>query len=242
MRKVLNGILALLIIGSVLTFQPNSMASATSSSTTWGDYSLMFTRSAGQYYAGTQVGGQWAWAPQSATVSDISWGDPASWPPKYAERLILSGNWVLLDGYSNGQGSQPVQVQRVTSEKLGDASCNNMKPIASDNGRQHYAQWNTPSADYCLDATGSITSTTTGTVVHFRHRQQWGAPATCSNAYIANRSCITQHEQWWDDNGHSYALQLDRTQYLAKGLGMAFKIRQTYPTSWSADGRYYWYW
>jgi hypothetical protein len=24
--------------------------------------------------------------------------------------------------------------------------------------------------------------------------------------------------------------------------GMAFEIRQTYPTDWSADGRYYWTW
>ena len=48
--------------------------------------------------------------------------------------------------------------------------------------------------------------------------------------------------QWWDDNGHPYGLQLDRTQYIARGLGMAFEIRQTYPSAWLADGRYYWTW
>jgi hypothetical protein len=43
----------------------------------YGDYSLMFKRSAGQYKVGRWAG-QWAWSPQSATASDISWGDPAT--------------------------------------------------------------------------------------------------------------------------------------------------------------------
>jgi hypothetical protein len=54
--------------------------------------------------------------------------------------------------------------------------------------------------------------------------------------------CVTQNEQWRDDNGHHFSLVLDRTQYIARGLGMAFKIQQTYPVTWSADGRYYWSW
>jgi hypothetical protein len=69
-----------------------------------------------------------------------------------------------------------------------------------------------------------------------------GPPAACSNSYLSGQTCITQHEQWWDDNGHAYGLQLDRTQYIARGFGMAFEIRQTYPTTWAADGRYYWTW
>jgi hypothetical protein len=230
-----------LLIGSVVAFLPTKVASAAAPST-WGDYSLMFNRSAGQYFAGAQVGGQWAWSPQSSTVSDISWGDPATWPPRYAERFMVSGNWVLLDGYSGGAGQPVTQIQRVTSEKLGDAYCNNMQPLASDGGRQHYAQWNTPNTGYCLDAVGTITSATSATVVNFRHIQQWSAPVACSNTYFSNRTCIVQREMWWDDNAHPYALQIDRSQYIAQGLGMAFKVVQTYPSNWAADGRYYWYW
>ena len=237
MRKISLFLIAILTLGGSLFVRPVQAATTD----TWGDYSQMFSRSAGQYYSGNQVGGQWAWSPQSATVSDISWGDPATWPPQYAERFIKSGNWVLLDGYSSGAGQPVTQVQRVTSEKMGDATCNNMVPLAPDGGRQHYVQWSIPSKGYCLEAVGTITGTN-GTVVNFRHRQQWAAPAACSNAFIRNRTCISQHEQWWDDNGHAYGLQLDRSGYLAKGLGMAFKIRQTYPSIWSADGRYYWNW
>jgi hypothetical protein len=232
-------LVAVVVAAGVAVVAPGGAAQAAE---TYGDYSLMFSRSAGQYWSGSQVGGQWAWSPQSATVSDISWGDPASWPPSYAERLVRSGDWVELDGYSDGQGKPVTEVQRVTSETIGDAACANMTPLASDGGRQHYARWTIPAAGYCLDATGTITSTVNGSVVHFRHRQVWGAPAGCSNAYFSGQRCITQHEQWWDDNGHPYGLQIDRTQYIARGLGMAFKIPTTVPITWTADGRYYWTW
>jgi hypothetical protein len=241
MRKIAKLGLLLVTLSVALVLQTSHFASAATTDN-WGNYSLMFSRSAGQFYSGNQVGGQWAWSPQSATTSDVSWGDPANWPPQYAEHFIKSGDWVMLDGYSSGPGQPVSQVQRVTTETQGNASCNNMTPIASNGKRQHYAKWNIPTSGYCLDATGTITSTANGTVVHFRHRQQWSAPAPCTNAYYTNRVCITQHEQWWDDNGHSYSKQLDRTQYLAKNLGMAFKIKQTFPSNWSAEGRYYWKW
>ncbi|WP_433182072.1 hypothetical protein [Actinoallomurus sp. CA-150999] len=227
--------------GAALVFAGTTAARAAEPET-YGDYSLMFSRSAGQYFAGDQVGGQWAWSPQSAATSDISWGDPAKWPPSYAEHFVRSGDWVELDGYSDGQGRPVTEVQRVTSEKVGDADCGGMSDLPSDGGRQHYARWTIPATGYCLDAVGTITSTANGSVVHFRHRQQWTPPASCSNAYFSDRRCITQHEQWWDDNGHAYGLQIDRTQYVARGLGMAFAIRQTAPVQWSADGRYYWSW
>jgi hypothetical protein len=209
---------------------------------TYGAYSLMFSRSAGQYFAGGQVAGQWAWSPQSATVSDISWGDPATWPPASAERFIRRGNWVELTGYSDGQGQPVTEVQRVTSDWIGDAQCHHLVKLPSDGGLERYVKWAIPAAGYCLKAAGTITSTVNGSVVHFRHVQQWSPPAPCSNAYFTGQTCISQHEQWWDDNGHPFSLQLDRTQYIALGLGMAFEIRQTYPTDWSADGRYYWTW
>jgi hypothetical protein len=209
---------------------------------TYGQYALMFGKSAGQYYAGGQVAGQWTWSPQSATASDISWGDPATWPPASAEHFIRRGNWVELAGYSDGQGKPVTEVQRVTSDKIGNADCEHMRALPADGHREYYVKWSIPATGYCLDAVGTITSTANGTVVHFEHKQQWGPPAPCSNAYLTGQVCITQHEQWSDDNGHPYGLQLDRTQYIARGLGMAFEIRQTYPTTWAADGRYYWTW
>jgi hypothetical protein len=235
-----------LVLAAVSILVSGPAASAASSSAlndpTWNDYSLMFSRSAGQYHADGQAAGQWAWTPQNSTTSDISWGDPATWPPKSGERFIKSGDWVLLDGFSDGSGLAPNQIQRVSSEKIGDANCNFMTNLSSDNNRQHYVKWNIPATSYCLDAVGTITSTRTGIVVNFRHRQQWSAPTVCSNAYFVNQTCIIQHEQWWDDNGHPYALRHDRSQYIAQGLGMAFKVRQTYPFTWGADGRYYWKW
>jgi hypothetical protein len=113
---------------------------------------------------------------------------------------------VELDGYSSGQGQPVTEVQRVTSEMIGDASCGNMRPLPSDGGRQHYVTWNISALAYCLDAVGTITSTVNGSVVHFEHKQQWGPPAPCSNAYLSGQTCITQHERWWDDNGHPYGL------------------------------------
>ena len=88
---------------------------------TWNDYSLMHARAAGQFWSGGMVAGQWAWSPQSASSSDISWGDPAFWPPSYGEKLLLSadGQWVLLDGFSEGTGLPTRNVQRVTSELIG---------------------------------------------------------------------------------------------------------------------------
>jgi hypothetical protein len=216
--------------------------SANAATANYGDFSLMFQKSAGQYFAAGTVAGQWAWSPQSATTSDISWGDPAAWPPAYAEHFILSGNWVELDGYSDGQGQPVTEVQRVTSESIGDANCANMVPLASDGGRQHYVQWNIPATGYCLDAVGTITATAGGQVVHFEHKQQWGAPAPCANSYLSGKTCISQHEQWSDDNKHPYSLQIDRTQYIAQGFGMAFMIHNTVPQDWTAEGRYYWTW
>lgn len=141
-------------------------SAASTQAANYGDFSLMFARSAGQYFADGAVAGQWAWSPGSATTSDISWGDPAAWPPASAEHFVLSGNWVELDGYSDGQGQPVTEVQRVSSESMGDANCANMVALASDGGRQHYVQWTIPAAGYCLDAVGTITSTVNGSVVH----------------------------------------------------------------------------
>ncbi|TDW60828.1 hypothetical protein [Kribbella pratensis] len=230
--------LSAVLTTAVAAADPRSSDAATE---TYAQYSLMFEKSAGQYFAGGTAAGQWAWTPLSATESDISWGDPTAWPPKSAEHFIHDGDWVLLDGYSDGAGRPLTQVQRVTSETIGDANCNNMQPLPSNGGRQHYVRWTIPTTGYCLDATGTIKPPNGSTTVNFRHLQKWLPPHPCTNPYYSSQTCITQYEQWWDDNHHPYSLQLTRTVELARGLGMAFTNRTTVPLTWNADGRYYWH-
>ncbi|GAB2556432.1 hypothetical protein GCM10027269_07410 [Kribbella endophytica] len=234
MRKKIVALLAAVLLAS-------GAPSAVAASENYAQYSLMFERSAGQYWAGGTAAGQWAWTPLTATTADISWGDPKAWPPKSAEHFLRDGDWVLLDGYNDGAGRPLTQVQRVTSEKLGDATCAGMKPIPSAGGRQHYVKWTIPAAGYCLDATGTIKPPNGSTTVNFRHLQKWLPPHPCSNPSFANQTCITQVEQWWDDNNHPYSLQLSRSLELARGLGMAFTNHTTVPVNWNADARYYWH-
>ncbi|GAB3817770.1 hypothetical protein [Kribbella italica] len=228
-------------VGAVAVNRPSEASTAAPVAENYGQYTLMFERSAGQYWAGGSAAGQWSWSPLSATVSDISWGDPKAWPPKNAERFVKSGDWVLLDGYNDGAGRPLTQIQRMTSEKIGDAACNNLQDLSSAGGKQHYAQWTIPADGYCIDGTGTIKPPNGSTTVNFRHVQKWLPPHPCSNADFPGQTCITQVEQWWDDNNHPYSLQLDRSIELARGLGMAFTNRTTVPVNWNADGRYYWH-
>jgi hypothetical protein len=235
MRKKVVALLAAVVL---VSGTPTAQAAAEN----YGQYSLMFERSAGQYWAGGTAAGQWAWTPLAdASASDISWGDPKAWPPKSAERFVRDGDWVLLEGYNDGAGRPLTQIQRVTSESVGTATCSDLKPIPSAGGRQHYVKWTVPRAGYCLDARGTIKPSNGSTTVNFRHVQKWLPPHPCSNPTFANQTCITQVEQWWDDNNHPYALQLSRSLELARGLGMAFTNRTTVPVKWNADGKYYWH-
>lgn len=235
MRKKIAVLLASIVLA---TSTPTALAAPVEN---YGQYSLMFEKSAGQYWAGGVAAGQWAWTPLSETTADISWGDPKAWPPKYAEHLILAGDWVLVDGYNDGAGRPLTQIQRVTSEKLGSATCTGMQPLASADGRQHYVMWNIPTTGYCLDAVGTIKPPNNSTTVNFRHQQKWSPPHPCSNAYFTAQTCITQSEQWWDDNNHPYSLQLSRSLELARGLGPAFTNHTTVPITWNAEARYYWH-
>jgi hypothetical protein len=233
--------LVLLVLSLVLSTAPANAATTEN----YGQYSMETQATTGQYRdtAGT-LSGQWGWTPLSTTASDVAWGNPSPWPPGSAEHFVRSGSWLVLEGYNNGPGTVVTQTQQVTSELIGRADCTGMKPLPSDGGRQHYVQWTIPVLGYCLDASGTISGPngTDGTEVHFRHQQQWLPAKTCTNRYYhATRSCITQHEKWWDDNSANrvYALRIDRTAQLAKGLGPAFTIRQTFPIVWSADGSRY---
>ncbi|WP_190821514.1 hypothetical protein [Saccharopolyspora pogona] len=111
----------------------------------------------------------WTWEPQSSGVeSRIAWGDPATWPPDVSERFIRSGEWVLLDGWSdNGTYYR----QRVDSEVIGNGlDCTNRRPLPSDTDGQHYVPWQVPTSIVCLIAEGTITKESTGTVSRFPAR------------------------------------------------------------------------
>jgi hypothetical protein len=207
----------------------------------YGAYSRMFSRSAGQFWSGGKAGGQWAWKPLSATTSEISWGDPASWPPDYAEKFVHDGSWVMLDGWRDNGTYYRL---RVTKEQIGDAKCGNLRTLATS-GRQHYVKWDIPGQAYCLKAWGTLTEESSGKVVDFGHTQIWSPPAPCANPDYGTRTCVKQWESWWDNQGKPGGVitrKLERDNSIAKGVGMAFMIRQYFPKPWSADAHSDWTW
>jgi hypothetical protein len=55
-------------------------------------------------------------------------------------------------------------------------------------------------------------------------------------ANLGIRTCIRQWESWSDNNstpGEPITRKLERSVYLARGVGMAFVIDQTYPHPWT---------
>lgn len=214
---------------------------------TYGDYSRMFERSAGQFWSGDWRN-QWAWTPQGGNVSYIRWGNPDSWPPNNYEKFMRSANgkWVLLDGYGNSSG---LAKQRVTKEQIGDVNCQNMRPIPSEGGRQHYVKWNIQPTAYCLEAWGKIVVPGSAPV-DFYHKQVWFQPSgpTCSNGYYRNQTCIKQYEVWKDNNpanggtaGGPLKVRNERDNIFAKGLGPAFIIHNYVPNNgWEAHLRNNW--
>lgn len=237
MRAIRRMVAVAVSVGLTLALGGNAMADP---SYTYGAFSLMFGRSAGQYWDAAQDwDGQWAWSPQSATVSDIEWGDPATWPPSTYEQFEVSSGWVLMDGYGATAGAWESQV--VTRDEIGDANCNNDTNLPST-GKEYYVAWNIPSTAYCLQAWGYIQS---NPEVDFYHRQIWSPPAPCSNSYYSGKLCITQTEVWSDNNGDPggpLTVKQDRSQEIALGVGMAFAIDDVLHGNWRAYDRYYWGW
>lgn len=239
-RKVSSWFLFVLL--TLLLVAPGPVATAALSDD-YGEYSLMTQRHAGQFYSGGSPAGQWSWTPRGEE-SEVSWGDPSKWPPNSAEHFIHAGNWVLLDGYG-WRDHGTYHVQRVNRELIGDGFCRNMTPLPSDGGRQHYVQWNIPPQAYCLQAWGTITEQFSGKTVDFFHSQVWSPPSPCRNTYLGARTCIRQWESWWDNNGAPGApitRKLERSVYLARGVGMGFVIDQTYPRPWHAELHSDWAW
>ncbi len=62
-----------------------------------------------------------------------------------------------------------------------------------------------------------------------------------STEQLGDANCIKQWESWWDNKGAPgtpITRRVDRDQYIARGIGMAFQIQQYYPSPWHADLRY----
>lgn len=205
---------------------------------TYNTYTRMFDRSAGQYWAGNQVGGQWAWSPQNSTESWIYWGNPATWPPAYHERFIHTGDWVMLDGWWD---NATYYTLRTTLEYQAAADCNTGRTYLVT-GQQHYTHWTIPASAYCLYAEGTITEQSSGHRFRFQHRQIWSTAGSCANAYQPAVPCLRQHEDWSDDRTSPMTLRLSRDGAFGRGYGAAWSIRQTFPSTWAADLRYTWTW
>ncbi|MBV8541195.1 MAG: hypothetical protein JO364_14205 [Pseudonocardiales bacterium] len=231
----------LFVLLTLLLFALGPIAAAAPSDD-YGEYSLMTQRHAGQFYSGGSLGGQWSWTPRGEE-SEISWGDPSTSRPDSVENFIHAGDWVLLDGYG-GHDPGTYYVQRVSRELIGDGSCRNMTPLPSEGGRQHYVRWEIAPHAYCLQAWGTITERLSGkTVENFFHSQVWSPPSACRNTYLGARTCIRQWESWWDNHGAPGApvtRRLERSVYLARGVGMGFLIDQAYPYPWHAELRSVW--
>jgi hypothetical protein len=234
--------LSLFCLLTVLLFALGPVATAASSEN-YGEYSLMTQRHAGEFYSGGLPFGQWSWTPQG-NESLVVWVDLVKRSPENPERFLRTGDWVLLDGYGR-RGVGPYNVQRVSRELIGEGTCRNMVPLPSDEGRQHYVQWKIPPHAYCLQAWGTITDQLSGKIVDFYHSQIWSPPGPCRNVYLGAQTCIRQRETWSDNNGapgSPLTRKLERDVYLARGIGMAFAMDQTFPRPSRVELHSHWVW
>ncbi|MGG3643571.1 hypothetical protein [Bacillus gobiensis] len=179
MKVIVTGIFALITI-SLCT----GIAQAQSLGT-YGDYSRMFEKSAGQFWSGNWRN-QWAWEPQGGGVSYIRWGDPDQWPLANYEKFEKSddGKWILLDGFGSNTSFLK---QRVTKEQIGDVSCRNMKPFQMvEGGKQHYVKWDIQSEPFCLEAWGKSSTRTLPMSIFITSRSGSDRPA------LGVITCITR--------------------------------------------------
>ncbi|KAA9158074.1 hypothetical protein FPZ12_023495 [Amycolatopsis acidicola] len=224
----------------------STAGTASAGEETYDQFSLLYQKSAGQLVdgAGTPAS-QWAWNPGDDGTSVIRWDAPSHWnnPGDGLEHFVRDGDWLYLDGYEN-QSTGTYNVQRVTSEQIGDVNCAGLTDLPGHGGQQHYVRWTVPAQGYCLVAQGTIT--TPAGVVTFKHQQVWYPAGDCQTRFFGTVRCVQQHEQWWDDNGHPFSLRIERSVFLGEGLGMGLSIHSTVgdgvPIDWTADLKNVWTW
>lgn len=231
------------LLGAGMLSQAGTASAA--STENYGQFSMMTVKAAGQVWAKDDTSktvAQWAWKPGRNGTSEVRWDKAGDWQGKstHTETYVHKGGWVYLSGFVNKKTGVSYKV-RVTSEKIGNAQCGNMKSLASNGGLQHYVKWTVPSAGYCLISVGKITSSK-GEVVHFRQQLKWNKPGNCATKYHGTVRCIRQSEVWSDDNGHAMKVTRVRDNYLGKGFGPGLIMNQTKPAAWHADLRYTWRW
>ncbi len=194
---------------------------------------MMGSERGGTLYSGAHPASRYQWQRATPGEAHVQWTDPVSGKPGSLERFVHVGDWVMLDGWwGNGTYYQ----QRIERDESCDAACANCTTLATE-GAQHYARWRVPAADYCLRTEGRIVEQSSGKSFRFRHVQVWSAPRPCGNASQREARCIVQHETWWDDNQSAFELKLDRSNYIAEGIGLGFRIEQSFPKPWQAELR-----
>lgn len=201
---------------------------------TWADFTMMGSQRGATLWSAGNPASHFQWSRASADEAHAQWTDPTrNNAPTSNERFLRVGDWVMLDGW---WGNGTYYTQRIERDEWCDAACGNCTTIATE-GPQHYARWQVPATDYCLRTEGRIVEQSSGKSFRFRHVQVWSAPRPCANGSQREERCIIQHETWWDDNQTPFERKLERSIYIAKGLGLGFRIEQSFPKPWQAEQR-----
>lgn len=208
---------------------------------TYGEYSMMFSRQAGQFWSGSAPAGQWAWTPNADGItSRISWGQPSDWPPGYYELFAVDSVWVYLEGFGD-QKTGEFLPQVVTSQVIHRRG--HRATLAADpRARQRYALWTIPTYPYTIETVGYMTWE--GRRVDYEHTATWSPPVVTATIYHPGLSAIKQTEVWRDnlgDPGGPLVIRHDRDHWMARTAGPAWLIQDRLH-SWRADLRYWWQW
>ena len=207
-------------------------ASTAATSSTYGDYSMMFAPVYGLYGPNGTAALEWAQAPQSATTSYVYWGKPWTGPPpEYHEQFTHSGDWVVLDGWFDHGTFYRVTT---TQEWQAGPDCRTGRTFLPTGGSQHYVRWAVPSAAYCLYAEGTITEESSGKSFPFMHQELWSTSASCPRPAGIKADYVCQWESYGDANGTAMTTKVERTQWIVRGAGPAQRIEQTLPSPWLA--------
>lgn len=150
------------------------------------------------------------------------------WANDSEEFFTWDGSWIYLEKYRDPRYNITYDQYATKQEFCQNNVCTN---IFSNSGKQIYAPYQLLE-NYTLDTVGYIINKddTLGKRVEFRHIQNVTVGVSCSNPYFTNQKCIIQNEKWWDNNGSSFLLKINRNTWYAKNLGPGFIIQDNIPT------------